>query len=374
MRIALSLLSGVSYGGVTYFNNLLPELVNTDRDHEYHFFVSGGNPLKESLESENVIFHEVLKTNESGLKRFLYEQLILPFQLRKRGIDIVFTAKNMNIFFARCKTVIAIRNVEPFVYKDYKNSRKLNTLSWLKWQLTRVSVRKADKIVAVSRGVKSRLEEHFPKMIDKVHVIYNGNPVHVPPTVGDRGDYILSASKFVAYANQLSLIKGYAELVARRPDVPSLWFAGGVHDQSYFDSVMAAVQENGLDTKVRFLGLVPQKELFEMYAKARAFVFPSTLEACPHTLIEVMSCGTPIATSTHQPMPEICEKGAVYFEAFDPSSISQALERVIFDEGVRDEITAAASARHPYFTYARTAEGMNDLFSQLQTSNFQHSS
>ncbi len=365
MKIALSLLSGVSYGGVTYFNNLLPELVATDREHDFHFYVAKGNPLIEQLSSDKVHFHEVLKTNRSGLKRFLYEQFVFPLRLWRDGIDIVYTAKNMNIFFARCMTVIAIRNVEPFVYKNYKNSRKLNILSWLKWQLTRVSVRKAVMVVAVSRGVKDRLIERFPDVSNKIRVVYNGNPVHIPPSYDEREDYILSASKFVAYANQLSLIHGYAKLVERNQGAPPLLFAGGVHDQGYFDSVMDAVKEHGLDSRVRFLGLVPQKELFSMYAKARAFVFPSTLEACPHTLIEVMSCNTPIATSTHQPMPEICEKGAVYFEAFDAESIANALEKVLYDEEIRGEIVEAASHRHKRFTYANTASQMNELFDEL---------
>jgi glycosyltransferase involved in cell wall biosynthesis len=368
MKIALSLLSGVSYGGVTYFKNLLPELVASGGDHEFHFFVSKGYFLKEELESDKVFFHEVLRSNKSALKRFLYEQIILPIRLWRDGIDIVFTAKNMNIFFAPCKTVIAIRNVEPFVYQDYKNSLQLNIQSWLKWQLTKVSVRKAERIVAVSSGVRERVAKRFPEAIGKVSVVYNGNPVRIPPEP-TRENFVLSASKFVAYANQLSLIHGYAKLVERRPETPPLLFAGGIHDQGYFDSVLEAVKEHDLDSRVRFLGLIPQKELFKMYAQARAFIFPSTLEACPHTLIEVMSCNTPIATSTHQPMPEICEEGAVYFEAFDTNSIADALERVIFDEDSRVSIVQAASQRHPRFTYTDTAKQMNELFSELLTDN-----
>ena len=365
MNIALSLLSGVRYGGVTYFENLIPKLVEEGRAHTFHFFVSHGHPLMERVTSSRAVFHEVLGQNTSGLKRFLFEQVALPWKLKQLHIDIVYTAKNINVLFAPCKTVTAIRNVEPFVYAHYRNHWRLNILSKMKWMMTALSVRKADRIVAVSRGVKERVVERFPDAEGKTVVIYNGNPVTQAPQPAARQNFLLSASKFVAYANQLNLIHGYARLCERRLDVPPLKLAGGVHDKAYFESVQRAVRDHGLQKQIEFLGLVPQKDLFELYAQARAFVFPSTLEACPHTLIEVMACGTPVCTTTHQPMPEICKDGAVYVEAFDPKSIADGLEKVLFDEDVRTRITRAALERQKDFDWTKAARQLIQLFDRM---------
>ncbi|MDO8435085.1 MAG: hypothetical protein Q7S89_00150, partial [bacterium] len=136
MKIAMSLLSGVGYGGKTYFFNLIPELARIDLENEYHFFVASGDPLTAAVSQSNVVFHESIAHNQSAIKRFLYEQVVLPRMLARYKIDIFFSAKNITLFFAPCKTVIAIRNMEPFFYTHYESSWKMKLLSWVKYQLT----------------------------------------------------------------------------------------------------------------------------------------------------------------------------------------------------------------------------------------------
>ena len=96
MKIAMTLLSGIGYGGVTYFNNLIPALGVVDRENEYHLFVPQGHSLITRMYKENFIFHECIKNNQSALKRFLWEQLILPFKLKEYKVDVLFTEKNLN--------------------------------------------------------------------------------------------------------------------------------------------------------------------------------------------------------------------------------------------------------------------------------------
>lgn len=389
MKIAMSLLSGVGYGGKTYFNNMLPRLARIDTQNEYHIFLEKGHPLKEEVHSNNFLFHECVSRNQSALKRFLWEQVVLPWELWKKKVNIIFTAKSMNIFFAPCKTMIAIRNMEPFFYKEYDNHWKLNLVSWVKYQFHKLSIKKADMIVAVSQAVKDRVVERFPEVKDKVFVVYNGNPIPVPvipdsirnpartgnneilkQVQDDTEDvqdniFLLTASKFVAYANQLNLLKGYKLLCERRDDIPPLWFAGGIHDKTYFEKCKRFVKENNLEEKVKFLGLVPQEELFQLYRKARVFVFPSTLESCPHTLIEVMACGAPIATAIIEPMPEICGSAAVYFEAYNPEDIAQKIEMLLDNEERRTNLRENGLRRAKSFTWEKTARGMIEVFNKI---------
>jgi len=375
MKIAFTLLSGVSYGGVTYFNNLIPALAAVDVKNEYHLFVAQGHPLIKSVGQNNFVFHECVKNNPSTLERFLWEQLVLPWQLMKYKIDVLFTAKNLNVFLASCKTVISLRNMEPLAYSEYDNDWKLNVILWFKWQLTKWSVRKADHIVAVSQAVKDRIIKKIPGVAGKITVVYNGNPVQEnpkseiqnPKQIQNFNDqkFILTASKFVAYANQLNLLKGYAELVERRPETPPLWLAGGVHDKKYFEKVQRFVEDNKLGERVKFLGLVPHGQLLEFMRQAQALVFPSTLESCPHTLIEAMACGAPIATSHTPPMPEICENAALYFDPNNSNDIADKIERVLSDGALREQLTQAGPFRAQFFTWEKTAEGLVEVFRRL---------
>lgn len=368
MKIAMTLLSGVSYGGATIFNNLIPALVAADSENEYHLFVPEGHPFLSVVKQKNFILHECVRRNQSALKRFLWEQFILPRELKRYKVDILFMAKNINILLAQCRTIIALQNMEPLAYREYDNDWKLNVASRIKWYLNKWSVHKADHVVAVSEAVKDRAVRCFPGIEKKVSVVYNGNPV--PQQVEAPGNpvspisspFILTASKFIAYANQLNLIRAYLRLCEKNPNTPPLWFAGGVHDRKYFEQVQKFVENNGLNKRVKFLGLVPQKRLFELMRQAQVFVFPSTLEACPHTPIEAMSCGAPIAASSTPPMPEICKDAAIYFDPMSPDDIARVIEQLLTGDKKRDELRERGPVRARFFNWDKTAKSMIHIF------------
>jgi len=369
MKIAISLLSASSYGSVAYANGLLPALAEVDKCNEYHIFVSGESKFKQLVLQDNFVFHECLGRNKSCLKRFLWEQLILPKILRRKDVDIVFTGKNLNIFGACCKTVISIRNVEPFSYTRYKNHWKLNVMSWLRRALARLSIDSSDRIIAVSEAAKNCVEDFSRKAIGKTRIIYNGNPVvdkqRPTQSLDHPCGFLLTASKFVAYANQAGLIEGYALLTRRKPDTPPLWIAGGVLDRDYFERVKKQIQSCGVEDKVKILGLVSHQRLIELYSHASAFLFPSTLEACPQTLVEAMACGVPIAASNVPPMPEICEDGAIYFEPFDPADIAEKIDRLISDQTLRCTLTQKAVARSRFFSWTQSAQQIVNVFENV---------
>ncbi len=368
----MSLLSGVSYGGVTYYRNLIPALARVDKINEYHIFIQKGNPISKMINQNNFLFHECSLNNQSVFMRLFWEQFILPNDLKKRKINIIFTAKNTNILLTPCKTIISIRNMEPLCYKSYKNHWKLNIFSWLRGQLTRFSIKKADRIIAVSKSTKNYLEYIFPEIANKVDIVYNGNPVMnglLKNNIDNIKKYfLLSTSKFVAYANQYNLIKGYAFLFQKNRDLPPLWLAGGIHDPTYFRKIKKLIMEKDLTGKVKILGLVSHEHLIELYSSALAFLYPSTLEACPQTLIEAMACGVPIATSNIGPMPEICENAAIYFDPFDKDDIADKIKILLTDCSLRDRLRQNALERCKFFDWEKTATEMVNVFRKVYNS------
>lgn len=369
MKIALSLLSGVGYGAATYFRNLIPALARADKINQYHIYIQKDSPLVQGINQDNFIFHECLPNTHPAFMRLIWEQFILPNELRKRKIDIMFTAKNTNILLAPCKTIISIRNMEPLCYKNYQNHWMLNVFSRLRRELTKISIKKADRIIAVSEFTRGYLEKFFPKAGNKIDVIYNGNPVSGESLNArihnEKSKFLLSASKFVAYANQFNLIEGYALLNKKKSDLPPLWLAGGIHDTAYFEKIKNLIAKNDLTDKVKILGLVSHERLIELYSSALAFLFPSTLEACPHTLIEAMACGAPIAASKAPPMPEICERAAIYFDPLDKNDIALKIDLLLTDEGLRNSLRKASLERCKYFDWDKTAVDLINVFKKV---------
>ena len=212
-KIVLTALLGISYGGLTYFKHLVPALAKVNSNNEYHIFMQKDQPLSKLVRQDNFLFYECPFYVKSGFGRLFWEQFIIPGELKKRKIDILFTAKNSNILLAPCKTIVSVRNMEPLCYMNYQNHWVLNILSWLRGNLTNISIKKADRVVAVSKATKTYLEYRFSEIRHKVDIIYNGNPITSENIEANSRKenlpYLLSASKFVTYANQLNLVKGY---------------------------------------------------------------------------------------------------------------------------------------------------------------------
>lgn len=107
---------------------------------------------------------------------------------------------------------------------------------------------------------------------------------------------------------------------------------------------------------IEVVGSVPQTELPSYLARAHLFVFASSCENMPNTLIEAMASGLPIACSDRGPMPEVLQDGGVYFDPEDPDSIAGAIERIILDHRLRRRIACRARELASQYSWRRCAD------------------
>ena len=75
------------------------------------------------------------------------------------------------------------------------------------------------------------------------------------------------------------------------------------------------------DPENKFVYLHPflnKDQIINWLMKADIFVFASSCENMPNTLIEAMAAGLPIASSYRGPMIEILKDGGIYFNPENP--------------------------------------------------------
>ncbi len=91
------------------------------------------------------------------------------------------------------------------------------------------------------------------------------------------------------------LLRAFAALAPRVPDA-RLFIAGSGELRQDLERQAEAA---GIASRVRFLGLVDNRELPSYYAAADLFVLPSRLESWGTVMLEALACGTPVvATAT----------------------------------------------------------------------------
>ncbi|ACL03020.1 glycosyl transferase group 1 [Desulfatibacillum aliphaticivorans] len=106
---------------------------------------------------------------------------------------------------------------------------------------------------------------------------------------------------------------------------------------------------------VKELGFVPYEQLPEVLAASDVFIFASSCENMPNSLIEPMAVGLPIACSDRGPMPEILSDAGIYFDPEIDDSIARAVRTIVKDEELRLRISNKAKALSEQYTWERCA-------------------
>jgi glycosyltransferase involved in cell wall biosynthesis len=107
------------------------------------------------------------------------------------------------------------------------------------------------------------------------------------------------------------------------------------------------------DTRIRRLGYVSDDELAGFYRGAAVAVYPSRFEGFGIPVIEAMTCGCPVVTSSHPSLDEASGAAAVRADPDDPAAIAAAIEQALGD---RERLAAAGREHAKSFTWRAVGE------------------
>lgn len=113
---------------------------------------------------------------------------------------------------------------------------------------------------------------------------------------------------------------------------------------------------------VRFLGHIPEADLHPLYAAATVFCYPSLMEGFGLPILEAMSHGTPVVTSSGTSTEEVAGGAAVLVDPLDVESIASGVRRAIAG---RDGFTAACRRRASEMTWDATARATVDIYREI---------
>lgn len=166
---------------------------------------------------------------------------------------------------------------------------------------------KADKIIAVSKFVKSRLTEQYHQNPNKIDVIYNGAS-SFSDTKHEKGDFE-EKNKIVLFLGRVTLQKGpeyfidAAKIVSEHMDNVKFVFAGTGDMLSNIIEKSAAM---GLSDKIIFAGVVkPRENVEKIFSMADVFVMPSVSEPFGIVPLEAIAKGTPTIISNQSGISEV---------------------------------------------------------------------
>ena len=115
-------------------------------------------------------------------------------------------------------------------------------------------------------------------------------------------------------------------------------------------SIAKRLGELRLEGQVRFTGFIPAQELLALYQLAQFVVFPSLFEGAGLPVLEAMEQGVPVTCANIPPLREYAADAAFYFDPQQTDDIERALDRMVCDPALREELRQGGRRRALLFT------------------------
>lgn len=222
-----------------------------------------------------------------------------------------------------------------------------------------------DRVIAVSAAVKQHLvAEGIPPQ--KIDVVLNG-------TIGTRRAYQTSGKVELQHPAVVTVAgmmhrKGIAELlhafhlVAQRSLQVHLYLVGGGTEQQLFERV--ASQGAGAD-RIHFTGFQPDPTPY--LRAADIFVLASRRESFGLAILEARQAGCAIIGTAVDGIPELLEAGrcGLLVPPESPDALASAIDELLQNEPLRDELGRRAQAGLQQFRVERMADEVMSVYQQL---------
>jgi glycosyltransferase involved in cell wall biosynthesis len=223
------------------------------------------------------------------------------------------------------------------------------------------ALRKADRAIAVSNATASDIADFFPEAKHKVSVVLVGasrlpdpQPVEGLEAMGVKKPYVLFVGTLEPRKNLPRLLEAFAALPIDLAGGVKLVIAGTKGWGT--DEISQQLARWELGNRVRLVGRVRDEELATLYRHAICLAMPSLYEGFGSPLVEAMSLGTPVLTSSVSSMPEVAGEAGILVNPLDVRSITEGLARIIGIPPLREDLRAKTRAQAAKFCWDQAAE------------------
>ncbi|MBN1953808.1 MAG: glycosyltransferase family 4 protein [Anaerolineae bacterium] len=240
-----------------------------------------------------------------------------------------------------------------------------------RWLLERPAVRRARWLVAASESTRQEFITHYGADPARTQRVYLGVDPHrfdgLAPRAAARRQLGLPLDEplllFVGFANPRKGLEYLAEAL-RMMRTPVHLAVVGKWAPGYRERLAAALGERG--AALHAPGYVPDADLLLYYAAADLFVLPTLLEGFGIPLVEAMAAGLPVVTTTGGSAGEVAGEGGLAVPPGDGAALAAALERVLNDPGLAEQLARAGQSRaRTLFDESRTAAEIEAVYQKV---------
>jgi glycosyltransferase involved in cell wall biosynthesis len=239
--------------------------------------------------------------------------------------------------------------------------------------MTRVSARKADKVLTVSLNSKKEIEKYCKIPGEKIIVTHNGvskeilNPsqnewerFRIEKKIPEQ--YILCVGTLEPGKNLITLIRSLKLLKDKNRISHKLVIAGG--KGWHFESIFIEVAKQSLESDIVFTDYVPNDVLGLLYKNATVFILPSLYEGFGIPALEAMHFGAPVIVSNTSSLPEVVGTAGKFIDPYSEQNIATVIGEVLSDAPLRQQMIEQGYQQAARFSWQRSGQIIYDEFTK----------
>lgn len=355
-------------------------------------FPNKKSPKRDSIfQRLNAVEYKLDKINPSFYDRIqlfvfrffrLFADILFGLNQYKKSIPTRFRTKEFifhspflpvpaYLAYSELHTVVSIYDLIPVLYPEYFLDNNNHLIQKLVKYLNSNT-----NIITISNHSRNDIVKVIPDSAQRTHVSYlAANNIFTKKTFDDHMNkvldkyklvpdrYIVSVSTFEPRKNLGTIIEAFLNLNSSADDI-QLVLIGTEGWGPSFEETKRKFGEK-FNSKVRFLGFIPDNELAFIYSGGLFFVYMSLYEGFGLPPLEAMQCGLPVISSNSSSLPEVIGKAGILLDPNDKEGLKEKMESLISDSNYRKFLSTLSLEQSSQFTWEKTAKVVKDIYSQI---------
>jgi len=270
--------------------------------------------------------------------------------------NVFFTPSHYTPRFCPCPRVISIMDLSYLHFPEMFRKQDLYQLK--NW--TAYSVRKAAKIITISKASMDDIIRYYKVLPEKIVVAYPALMTNIKYKINIKkikekykigGDYILSVGTLQPRKNYPRLIEAFSKLILDSQYKDLILVIVGKKGWMWEETVEAP-KKFGVEDKVKFLDYVPDEDLPSLYKGAKCFVLVSLYEGFGIPALEAMSFGCPVVVSNISSLPEVVGEAGILVDPYNIGDITEGIKKAIKN---KDKLIEKGYKQASKFSWEKTA-------------------
>jgi len=300
--------------------------------------------------------------------------LMLVFLREKRDDSIIHIGSQENAHLLNLnlsRSVVTVCDIYPYLYSNN------NIISKIIWALRIRGIKRAQKIISISKKTKEDLIRHCNIQSNKIHVIYLGVDESFKPIIN-----LTKLNRFLDMHKlpRLSKYLLYIGSCQKRKNIDKLLLAFSYlkKKKKYHNlklilitkissETKSKITESKLENEIFIKSEVSSRELVYYYNIASIFIYPSMYEGFGLPPLEAMASGCPIITSNTSSLPEIVGEAGIMINPNNIKELTTAIDRVYSNDNLKKTMIMNGLAQAKKFRWGRTAVQTMNVYKSLST-------